>query len=77
MIIGDGCCLYRALSFELCGTQDQHGRLKEILLDFMIENQETFAGYVVGGLVSYLTEHTMQAKAWGSDMEIFAAATLL
>ena len=43
----------------------------------MIENQETFAGYVVGGLGSYLTEHTMQAKAWGSDMEIFAAATLL
>lgn len=76
-IVGDGNCLYRALSFELCGTQDQHGRLKEILLDFILENQETFAGYVGGDLGSYLTEHTMQARAWGSDVEIFAAATLL
>lgn len=76
-IAGDGNCLYRALSFELCGTQDQHERLKEMLLDFMLENQETFAGYVGGDLGSYLTQHTMQARAWGSDVEIFAAATLL
>ena len=45
-IVRDGNCLYRALSFELCGTHEQHGRLKDILADFMLENQETFAGYV-------------------------------
>ncbi|KAL8587726.1 hypothetical protein ACOMHN_020944 [Nucella lapillus] len=43
----------------------------------MLENQETFARYVGGDLETYLMENTLQTRAWGSDVEIFAAATLL
>ena len=76
-IVGDGSCLYRALSLELCGTQRHHGHLKELLVDFRLDNQDSFAGYVGGDLGRYLLQNTMRERSWGSDVEIFAAVTLL
>ena len=75
--VGDGNCLYRALSLELCRTQRHHGHLKGLLVDFMLDNQDSFAGYVGGDLGRYLLQNTMRERSWGSDVEIFAAAALL
>ena len=76
-IVGDGNCFYRALSLELCGTQRHHGHLKELLVDFMLDNKDSFVGYVGGDLGRYLLQNTMRERSWGSDVEIFATATLL
>ena len=44
-------------------------------VDFMLDNQDSFAGYV-GDLGRYLLQNTMRERSWGSGVEIFAAATL-
>ena len=67
-IVGNGNCLYRALSLERCGTQRHHEHLKELRVDFMLDNQDSFAGYVGGDLGRYLLQNTMRERSWGSDV---------
>ena len=76
-IVGDGNCLYRAISLEVCGTQNKHEAVRELIIDTMIKNEKSFSKYVGGDLGNYLSQHTLRPRSWGSDIEIFAAATLL
>ena len=76
-IVGDGNCLYRAISLEVCGTQNEHEAVRELIIDTMIRNEKSFSKYVGGDLGNYLSQHTHRLRSWGSDVEIFAAATLL
>ena len=76
-IVGDGNCLYRAISLEICGTQNEHEAVREQIIDTMIRNEKSFSKYVGGDLGNYLSQHTLRPRSWGSDAEIFAAATLL
>ena len=76
-IVGDGNCLYRAISLEVCGTQNEHEAVRGLIIDTMIRNEKSFSKYVGGDLGNYLSQHTLRPRSWGSDVEIFAAATLL
>ena len=76
-IVGDCNCLYRAISLEVCGTQNEHEAVRELIIDTMIRNEKSFSKYVGGDLGNYLSQHTLRTRSWGSDVEIFAAATLL
>ena len=76
-IVGDGNYLYRAISLEVCGTQNEHEAVRELIIDTMIRNEKSFSKYVGGDLGNYLSQHTLRPRSWGSDVEIFAAATLL
>ena len=76
-IVGDGSCLYHAISLEVCGTQNEHDAVRELIIDTMIRNEKSFSKYVGGDLGNYLSQHTLRPRSWGSDAEIFAAATLL
>ena len=76
-IVGDGNCLYCAISLEVCGTQYEHEAVRELIIDTMIRNEKSFSKYVGGDLGNYLSQHTLRLRSWGSDVEIFAAATLL
>ena len=42
LITGDGNCFFRALSYILYGTEDEHKKLRVILADFILENKEIF-----------------------------------
>eukprot|EP00745_Piridium_sociabile_P024945 TRINITY_DN39506_c0_g2_i1.p2 TRINITY_DN39506_c0_g2~~TRINITY_DN39506_c0_g2_i1.p2 ORF type:complete len:156 (-),score=19.50 TRINITY_DN39506_c0_g2_i1:511-978(-) len=78
-IVGDGNCLYRALSLEITGTQAHHEQVREIIVDFMIKNPRPFSAYLGCDLQEYLVEggSPLQPKTWGTDVEVLAAATLL
>ena len=75
-IVGDGNCFYRSISLEVCGTQNEHEAVRELIIDTMIRNEKSFSKYV-GDLGNDLSQHTPRPRSWGSDAEIFAAATLL
>ena len=76
-IVGDGNCLYRAISLDLCGSQAQHIVVREKIIDIMCRNHQAFSAYVDGDVGDYLAHNTLRSRSWGSDVEIFAAATLL
>ncbi|KAL8615618.1 hypothetical protein ACOMHN_026608 [Nucella lapillus] len=76
-IVGDGNCLYRALSFEVCGTQEYHENIRALIVDMMCRHEKAFSAYVRHDLGEYICHHALPAHSWGSDVEIFAAATLL
>ena len=72
-IVGDGNCFYRAISLEVCGTQNDHEAVRELISDTMIRNEKSFSKYV-GDLGNYIPS---DPDLGGSDVEIFTAATLL
>ena len=47
-IVGDGNCLYRAISLEVCGAQNEHEAVRELIIDTMIRNEKSFSKYVGG-----------------------------
>ena len=45
-IIGDGACLFRALSFQMNGNQDQHLEYRKDISQFIERNYDEFVAYV-------------------------------
>ena len=78
-IVGDGRpnCLYRALSLEICGTENRHEQVRASILHFMLQNHAKFACYVGEDVGDYVTRNTLEFNTWGSDADTYAAATLL
>lgn len=46
-VIGDGNCLFRALSHQLTGDEQSHITLRKIIVDFEALNPQVFARLVV------------------------------
>ena len=76
-IVGNGNCLYRAISLEMCGTQNNHEQIRALIDHFMLENQKKFEGYVEENIGQCVARNNPELTTWGSDVEIYAAATLL
>ena len=73
-ILGDGNCLFRALSKEVTGTQENHKAVRVAIVNFMEhpDNTEVFGEAFPGEEV----EKMRQCGVWGTLREISAAATL-
>lgn len=73
-ILGDGNCLFRALSKELTGTQENHKAVRIAIVNFMEQpnNAQVFGEVFPGEEV----EKMCQFGVWGTLREISAAATL-
>ena len=74
----DGNCLFRALSYIVTGRQTDH----HILRSKVIEHMKTIEVYLLPhmkcSLENYLQKSQMRSSGtWGTDIEIFAAASLL
>ena len=83
-IIGDGNCLFRALSLAVTGTQKQHQLMRAYIVDHMSENDirdELEQLYVSSSkqLKTYDMHIADMASegVWGTEQEIIAAANLL
>lgn len=77
-ILGDGNCLFRALSYVITGRQVYHSVVRYKILDHMrtIENQ--LLPHMNMSLSNYIQSSGMGREGvWGTDIEIFAAASLL
>lgn len=76
--MGDGNCLFRALSYVLTGQEDHHHHLRQTLVDFTTTNHDIFSKYCTP--TSNFQEHITRMKydtIWGTDLEILAAASYL
>lgn len=75
-VLPDGNCFFRALGLQLGGFEELHQTLRELLVQFISCNQETFASWVTSGTMqSHLNNMQRNAK-WATQVEIQAAASL-
>ena len=77
-VLGDGNCLFRALSAQLTGTEENHIALRKIIVEFEAKNPSNFGKKVQAAKRDFTAhlESMQKIFVWGSDIEIEAAASL-
>ena len=79
-VLGDGNCLFRALSIQLTGTQDHHLELRKLIALFEKGNENVFKNLHVSINRSVLfLDHLQNIKkscTWGTTVEILAFSSL-
>ena len=75
-IIGDGNCLFRALSYFIHGSEDFHTIMRQQLVDFVHSNKAVFVPYVLSGTIETHILHMKHDRIWGTQVELQAIATL-
>jgi hypothetical protein len=86
-IVGDGNCLFRALSYWVTGDEDSHYTIRSKLCKFIHDNPTSLSDYMQAEDVQfigkkwcsrpYLTRSKMNMwGVWGTSLEIQAAAKL-
>ncbi|KAL3998383.1 Ubiquitin carboxyl-terminal hydrolase family protein [Acanthocheilonema viteae] len=78
-IVGDGNCLFRALAFYFAGSDIEHSRVRECIVEFEAEHWNEFAS--LKGWSSDVwndhMDHLLTDNTWGGDIELFAVAAML
>ena len=81
-IKGDGNCLFRALSFVVCGHQDNHDHFRQVLCNYIEQNDHMLHPFLEeGDGRAYIQRNDMRNSskgtlAWGTDVEIQAIAKM-
>lgn len=75
--MGDGNCLFRALSHIIFWDEDYHQQIRKLLMDFIILNRDTFCKYCKECTLEEHVAHIKYDTIWGTDIEIRAAASYL
>jgi hypothetical protein len=73
-MVGDGNCLFRALSDAVYGSQEEHSVVRAEIVDYIAQNSTRFTPLVIGQ--NTIEEHlaTMRAPGkWATQVEIQAA----
>ena len=73
-ILGDGNCFFRALSQVLYDSQDQHGKIRCKIVEYVADNPNIFAPLVTGQ--SSVEQHLVNMSTpgvWATQVEIQAA----
>ena len=80
-IQGDGNCLFRALSYIITGSEDQHSAVRHAILDHMVNNAHFLLGHHLSGhtsIQSYIAASRMNVDStWGTDIEMLTLSHLL
>ena len=74
-IIGDGNCFYRSVAQIVYGDEMLHGKIRELLADFISRNRTHFQPYIDGDMVEYIARVQL-TRVWGTAVELLAAASL-
>ena len=76
VILGDGNCMFRALSHQLYGSEEYHREIRHLLLEVLKTNPHLYHPYWIEdlpwGKVTF-TEHLNQLKCegtWGTQLEL-------
>lgn len=78
-VVGDGNCLFRALSIQLTGTQDYQLQLRKVIVAFESSEKLVFRGLHETINRTRFDDHLRsicKTAVWGTNLEIIAAATL-
>jgi hypothetical protein len=79
-IIGDGNCLFRALSKEVSLTEEYHPRLRRIAINTLMSPRyrSKFEEQIGKSVPDYIRNSKMARNGtWGTDVEVYALATFL
>ncbi|XP_065682342.1 OTU domain-containing protein 4-like [Hydra vulgaris] len=79
-IEGDGNCLFRALSQEVCLSQEFYKILRQLAIDTLLkaEYRNAFDAYISKLVLKYISDSKMETdQIWGTDVEVYALATVL
>ena len=80
-IVGDGNCLFRAVSMFLFRTENCHRLIRGSVVQFMRSKPHLFASFVENNTfsqhLSNMSKSLGTRESWGSHIEIFAIATML
>lgn len=76
-ILGDGNCLFRALSYLIFWEEDYHQQIRKLLIDFIVLNRDIFSKYCKEHTLEQHVAHIKYDATWGTDIEIRAAAAYL
>lgn len=77
-VYGDGNCLFRAISDQLYGKDDQHIQLRKKAVEFIKNNQDDFVFYMEDDkkIEDYIISMSKDG-AWGGQLEMKALAECL
>ena len=78
-IKGDGNCFYRCISKWKYGSEEEHGMVRREIVDFMWNNQTSYAAYIDGDVKSHLEQQRFtdgRLSSWATEAEVFAATFL-
>ena len=79
-VLGDGNCLFRALSRALTGVEDHHIALRKTIAEFEASNTTTFQPlHIAINQTIPFPDHLQNIRklsVWGTNLEIIAAASL-
>ena len=78
-IVGDGNCLFRAVSKAISGSEDNHKELRHLTVMHIMEmNNNDFKQFTGKDAETYLKESNMnEPGVWATDIEIHVLARLL
>ena len=74
-IMGDGNCLFRALSLLVYGSEDAHGVVRELLVNFISSNKAKFQHLMDLPFEDHIAR-MKNLRVWGTAVELQASASL-
>ncbi|XP_065891754.1 uncharacterized protein [Dysidea avara] len=82
-VAADGNCMYRALSHQLCGSEENHFYLRSLLLQVVKGNSDIYSKYWIEdmpwGIVSFdqHVEDIGKPGSWGTQVELQACSDFI
>ena len=76
-VLGDGNCLFRAISFAVYHNQDMHTKVRIDISEIIRNNKQKFKPFITGSQsIDARVSNMSKSGIWGTQVELIAAATL-
>ena len=76
-VMGDGNCLFRALSFAIHQHQDMHNKIRTDVTRLIQHNKQQFKPFIIGPVpIDTHINNMSKLGTWGAQVELIAASTL-
>ena len=75
---GDGNCLFRSVSEQMEGNENNYNEYREKCVEYMKENKDSFSPFIEDDEpFDKYVERMSEDKEWGGNLEIYALSKLL
>ena len=75
---GDGNCLFRSVSEQMEGNENNYQEYRDKCIDYMKENKDEFAPFIEDDEpIDKYIERMSENKEWGGNLEIYALSKVL
>ncbi len=77
-IVGDGNCMFRAISDQVYGSEEKYDLLRQKCMDYLLIERDFFEQFVEGGKNGFDEYINMKRKngVWGDDIELQALSEI-